>query len=67
MYAAMPRRSFLRAAEFVDVDALGFEAAEPPLDHDVVRPAGFPVHALTDMALSQELFVVFTGELAPLV
>ena len=40
---------FFWATKFVDVDELGFEAAEPTLDHDIIRPAGLSVHALPDM------------------
>ena len=32
----------------VRVDFLDLQAAEPALDHYVVGPAGFPVHALND-------------------
>ena len=39
---------FLRRTEFIDVDHLRFQTAEPTLDHDIVRPTGLAVHALAD-------------------
>ena len=57
----------LRAAKFIDIDQFGFEAAEPALDHDVVRPAGLAVHALANVEVSEQLFVFITGKLAALV
>lgn len=32
---------------FIEVDFLCFEAAEPPLNHHVVRPPGLSVHTQT--------------------
>ena len=51
----------------VEVNLLCLERAEPPLDHDVVRPTGFPVHALADVLTFKICFIFFTGKLAALV
>ena len=53
--------------KFVDVDQLCFQTAEPPLNHNVVCPAGFSIHALTNVKVSQKLLVLITGELTSLV
>lgn len=53
--------------KLVDVDQLRFEAAKPPLDPDIVGPAGLAVHALPDVEIPQKLFVFLAGELAALV
>ena len=46
---------FLRRPVFVDIKALTFQAAEPTLDHDVVRPAGFAVHTLLNAEIAKKL------------
>ena len=58
---------FSRSLVFTDVKALAFQAAEPTFDHDVVRPAGFAVHALTYAEIVKELLVIVAGELAALI
>lgn len=50
--------------ELVDVDPLDFETVEPALDHDVVRPATLPVHALANTETLQQNLVLRTGKLA---
>ena len=65
--AADRRAQLFRAAIFVDVNQLRLEAAEPALDHDVVCPAGFAVHALADAQALEQPFVFFTGKLTALV
>lgn len=52
---------------FFNVDLLGFQAAEPPFDHDVVRPARLSVHALSDVQRLEQGLIVIAGELAALV
>lgn len=59
--AADRRPQFLRTAVFVDVNQLRLQAAEPTLNHNVVRPTGFAVHALTDVQLSEQALVFFTS------
>ena len=58
---------FTWAAVFVDVNQFRLETAEPALNHDIVRPTGFAIHALTDVKLFEQLFVFLTGELATLI
>ena len=48
---------FPGGAEFIDVNQLRFQTAEPTLDHNIVCPAGFPIHALADMQSFQKLFI----------
>ena len=52
---------------FFDVNLLGLQAAKPPFNHDVVRPAGLSVHALPDVQRLEQFPVVIAGELAALV
>ena len=52
---------------FLNIYLLSLQTAEPPFDHNVVRPAGLPVHALPDMHRLEQCLIVFTGELAALV
>ena len=44
-----------------------FEAAEPSLNHDVVCPAAFPIHALTDTVFLYKVNVLLTCKLASLI
>ena len=55
------------AVVFIEINLLCFQRAEPPLNHDVVRPPGLPVHALADMLPFKIAFIFFTGKLAALV
>ena len=48
-------------------DQLRFQAAEPALDHNIVCPAGFTVHALADMQSFQKLFILVACKLASLI
>ena len=52
---------------FCQIGFFVFERAEPSLDHDVVCPAAFPIHALPDAVLFNELLVVAAGELTSLI
>ena len=58
---------------FTDVIALRrisffvLEAAEPSLNHDVICPTAFPVHALTDPVFVHEVNVLLTCELTSLI
>ena len=52
---------------FLNVDLLSLQAAEPPFNHNVVRPAGLSVHALPDMQRFEQGLIVIAGELAALV
>lgn len=58
---------FPGGAEFIDVNQLRFQAAEPALDHNIVCPAGFTVHALADMQSFQKLFILVACKLASLI
>ena len=57
----------LRRLVLVGIEALCFHAAEPPLDHHVICPAAFPVHALPDIQAAQKPLIFLARELAPLV
>ena len=37
---------FFGAVVFINVNLLRLERAEPPLNHDIIRPPGLAVHAL---------------------
>lgn len=56
-----------RRVVFVRIQLLHLQAAEPSLNHDVVRPAALAVHALANMQAAEELLVLVAGELASLV
>ena len=43
------------------------EAAEPALNHDIICPPAFPVHALTYPVSLHKVNVMLTGELASLI
>ena len=40
-------------------------APEPTLNHYVVRPSGFAIHALTDSILTKEILVLTARKLTP--
>ena len=42
-------------------------ATEPALNHDIVRPARLPVHALLDVQIAQKLLVFVACELYALI
>lgn len=65
--AANEHPQISRRRIFVRIDLLRLEAAEPALDHDVVRPAALSVHALADAELPQESLVRVACELASLI
>ena len=58
---------FSDVVPFRQVGFIIFESAEPPLDHDVVGPAAFAIHALADSVLTKEVPVFAAGELASLI
>ena len=43
------------------------EATKPALNHDIVRPAAFSIHALADAVFFYEINVLLTGKLTSLV
>ena len=49
------------------ISFLIFEAAEPALNHDVVRPAAFSIHALTDSIILYKVNVLLACKLASLI
>ena len=65
--------SFDSCAGFFDIIILcqiGFlilEASKPALNHDIVRPADFSIHALADAVFFYEINVLLTGKLTSLV
>ena len=65
--AADRRAQLFWATVLIDIDQFRLEAAEPALDHDVVCPAGFAVHALANSQTLEQPLVFFTGKLAALV
>lgn len=44
-----------------------FKTAEPSLDHDIIRPTAFSIHALTDSVLFDEIDISLAGKLTPLI
>lgn len=44
-----------------------FETAEPSLDHDIMCPVAFPIHALTDSVLFDEIDIFLAGKLTSLI
>ena len=44
-----------------------FEAAEPALNHDVISPAAFAIHALANTIFFHKIDVLLAGELTPLI
>lgn len=61
------------SSDFLDIIILcqiGFlilEASKPALNHDIVRPADFSIHALADAVFFYEINVLLTGKLTSLV
>ena len=49
------------------ISFLIFEAAEPALNHDVVRPVAFSIHALADAVFFYEINVLLTCKLTALI
>lgn len=58
---------FPRWMVFVEVNLFCFQASEPAFNHDVVRPAGFPIHALPNLKFLQQPLIFIAGKLASLV
>ena len=58
---------FFEIGVFCEIRFLILEASEPPFNHDVICPAAFPVHALTDSVVTDEVNVFIAGELAALI
>ena len=58
---------FFQIAVLCQVGFLVLEAPEPSFNHDIIGPAAFSVHALTDLVFLQEFHVLMTGKLTALV
>ena len=52
---------------FCEIRFFILETSEPALNHDVTCPAAFPIHALTDPVVTDEVNVFIAGELAALI
>ena len=52
---------------FVEVNLFCFQASEPAFNHDVIRPAGFPIHALPNLKFLQQPLIFIAGKLTSLV
>ena len=52
---------------FRQISFVIFEGTEPSLDHDIVGPAAFAIHALTDVVFLKKIFVFMAGKLATLI
>ena len=61
------RPRFLDVLPLRQVSLFVFEGPEPAFYLDVVCPATLTVHALTNIVVLQEVFVLLTGELAALI
>ena len=46
---------------------LVLETPEPSFDHDIVSPATFTIHALTDLVLFEKVHVLIACELTALI
>ena len=44
-----------------------FETAEPSLNHDIIRPTAFLIHALTDSVLFHKIYIALAGKLTFLI
>ena len=49
------------------IDFFILEATKPALNHDIIRPAAFSIHALADAVFFYEINVLLTGKLTSLV
>lgn len=58
---------FLDIIILCQIGFLILEASKPALNHDIVRPAAFSIHALADAVFFYEINVLLTGKLASLV
>ena len=58
---------FTWSLKFIDVNQLTFQAAKPSLNHNVVCPACFSVHALLYLIFFQPALIIFAGKLTALV
>jgi len=52
---------------FVDIDILGFQAAEPPLNHNIIYPTRLAVHTLSDALTPEKAGIFLACELATLI
>ena len=53
--------------ELIDIDQLRLQRAKPALNHDIVGPAGFAVHALANVQVTKQALVFVTGKLTALI
>ena len=58
---------FLNIIILCQIGFLILEASKPALNHDIVRPAAFSIHALADAVFFYEINVLLTGKLTSLV
>ena len=57
-------------SDIVVLGQIGFlvlETPEPSFDHDIVSPAAFTIHALTDLVLFEKVYVLIACELTALI
>ena len=68
MYIAFDSRSrFQDVGILCKIGFLIFEAAKPAFNHDVVCPAAFSIHALTDMVFFEKCYVLGACKLTSLI
>ena len=68
MYIAFDSRSrFQDVGILCKIGFIIFEAAKPAFNHDVVCPAAFSIHALTDMVFFEKCYVLGACKLTSLI
>ena len=58
---------FFEIGIFCEIRFLILEASEPSFNHDVICPATFTIHTLTDSVVADEVNIFIAGELAALI
>ena len=58
---------FLDVAVLCQICFFIFEASEPALDHDIICPSAFSIHALPDPISPDKIYILLTGKLAALI
>ena len=61
------RSGFFQIAVLCQISFLIFKVSESSLNHDVVCPAAFSIHVLTNFVFLQEFHILITGKLASLI